>query len=199
MSNFDKVKTRTWLAVLYPLEDKTHFSCIQKLNSGHSFCAIDHVFDVYDEFDTDDPELIGKQKKPHTHVYIRFKSPRFRKPIAEELGIKHTYLEPCRDTKSSLLYFLHDGYPDKYQYDIEDVYGSLKPELQKLLVDDDEGSRVLAILDLLDTMPKPCTYRKFLVAVCNNGMYSDFRRMGSGINKLLDEHNGAGYNLQFDD
>ena len=44
-------------------------------------------------------------------------------------------------------------------------------------------------------MPVPCTYRKFLVAVCENGMYGDFRRMGSGVKTLLDEHNGAGFML----
>ena len=64
-------------------------------------------------------------------------------------------------------------------------------ELQKYLVDEDEGSRVLKILDLIDSMPKPCSYRQLLVAVCNNGFYGDFRRMGSGVKTLLDEHNGV--------
>lgn len=160
-------------------------------HNGYSYCAIDHDNDVYDKHDDCDESLIGTLKKKHTHVYLRLKSPRFAEPLAEELGIKANYLKVCRDSKGAMSYLVHDGYPTKYQYDVESVYGSLKHEVSKLLIAEDEGSRVLQLLDLLDSMPTPCTYRKFLVAVCNNGFYGDFRRMGSGIKTLLDEHNGV--------
>lgn len=190
----EKIKTRTYCMVLYPTEDETHFACMQKLEkNGYSYCAIDHDKDIYDDYDECDKSKIGTLKKLHTHVYLRLKSPRFAEPLAEELGIKSNYLQVCRDSKSALAYMVHDGYPNKYQYDIESVYGSLRFEVSKLLVADDEGSRVMQILDLLDSMPKPCTYRKLLVAVCNNGLYGDFRRMGSGIKTLIEEHNGYGW------
>lgn len=192
----DRIKTRTYCLILYPNEDKSHYDALNKIcNNGYSFCAIEHKLDTYDAYDQVDPCKIGQLKKPHTHVYLRLKSPRYREPLAEELGLKPNYLEPCRDSKGAMLYLIHDGYPTKYQYDLEEVFGPLKYELAKLLVNEDEGSRVLKILDLLDSMPVPCTYRKFLIAICENGMYGDFRRMGSGIKTLLDEHNGAGYML----
>lgn len=186
----DKVKTRTYCMVLYPEEDMSHMFALNKLEkNGYSYCAIDHDKDIYDEFDKCAEDKLGTPKKKHTHVYLRLKSPRFAEPLAEELGIKPNYLQVCRDSKSALLYMIHDGYPNKYQYDLESVYGSLRFELSKLLVSEDEGSRVLKILDLLDSMPVPCTYRQLLVAVCNNGLYGDFRRMGSGAKTLLEEHN----------
>ena len=188
----EKIKTRTYCMVLYPEEDMSHLFALNKLeHNGYSYCAIDHDKDTYDEYDDVPPEKIGTLKKKHTHVYLRLKSPRFREPLANELEIPANYLQVCRDTKGALLYMIHDGYPTKYQYDPEQVYGSLRLELQKYLVDEDEGSRVLKILDLIDSMPKPCSYRQLLVAVCNNGFYGDFRRMGSGVKTLLDEHNGV--------
>lgn len=187
----EKIKTRTYCLVLYPEEDPSHLFCMNTLEvNGYQYCAIDHDKDTYDSYDDCDDSLIGKPKKKHTHVYLRLKSPRFRDPLADELGIKPNYLQVCRDSKSAMLYMIHDGYNNKYQYEVSAVYGSLKHEVAKLLANEDEGSRVLAILDLLDSMPKPCSYRQFLVAVCQNNMYGDFRRMGSGIKTLLDEHNG---------
>ncbi len=192
----DRIKTRTYCLVLYPNEDPSHSHALDTIAcNGYSYCAIEHNYDTYDAYDNVDESLIGHLKKSHVHVVLRLKSPRYREPLAEELGIKPNYLEPCRDSKGAMLYLLHEGYPNKYQYDIENVYGTLKHEVAKLLVNEDEGSRVLKVLDLLDSMPVPCTYRKLLVAVCENGMYGDFRRMGSGIKTLLDEHNGAGYML----
>ena len=177
----EHIKTRTYTMILYPYEDINHYAVIDKLEScGYSYCAIDH------DKDTDEN---GELKKNHTHVYLRLKSPRFLEPLAKELGLACNYLRPCRDSKGALLYMVHDGYPDKYQYDVESVYGSLRHEVGKLLVNEDEGSRIIKIIDLIDSMPRPCTYRQLLVAVCNNGMYGDFRRMGSGAKTLLDEHN----------
>lgn len=189
MSN-KQIKSRAFVGVWYPDEDMSHLFAINKLNEcGYKYVAIDHDKDVYDSHDECDPSLLGSLKKKHTHVYIRFKNPRYLEPVADELEIKTNYLQPCRDTPGALGYMIHDGFPDKYQYPVEELYGPLKVEVEKLMVCEDEGSRVLRVLDVLDSMPCPCTYRKFLVAVCECGLYGEFRRMGSGIVKLLDEHN----------
>ena len=179
--------------VLYPEEDPSHLFALNKLETcGYSYCAIDHDKDIYDSYDNCDVLKIGQPKKKHTHIYLRLKSPRYAEPLAEELGIAPNYLQVCRDSKGTLLYMIHDGFPNKYQYDLDSVYGPLRFELAKLLVSDDEGSRVLQILDLIDSMPTPCTYRQLLIAVCNNGLYGDFRRMGIGVKTLLEEHNCPG-------
>ena len=82
-----QIKTRTYTLVLYPDEDTSHMFALEKLKSGYNFCAIDHDKDQYDDMDDCDSSLVGTLKKKHTHVYLRLKSPRFRDPLAKELGI----------------------------------------------------------------------------------------------------------------
>ena len=166
---------------------------LDKLEScGYLYASINHDKDVVTEDDLKkrDDLILGTPKKAHTHVVLKFKNPRCPSAICKELGIESNYLQECRNLKGALLYLVHAGDPVRYQYDLEDVCGPLKFELGKYLDDKDEGSRVLRILDLLDEMPTPCSYRKLLVSVCERGLYGEFRRMGSGVMKLLDEHNG---------
>lgn len=187
MENF---KTRNFRAVLYPEEDLTHLFALNKLESGgYFYCACEHDQDRYDATNAPSSDQIGQLKKKHTHVVIKLKNPRYRLAFAEELGIESNYLQQCDNYKGAMLYLVHSGYPDKFQYDFDSVYGSLKFDLEKMISNDTESTRVLRILDLLDTMPTPCSYRKFLVAVCENDLYGDFRRMGVGIMHLLEEHN----------
>lgn len=186
-----KKKYRTIRLVLYPHEDPAHVFAMEKLkNAGFSFVAIDHDKDIYTEKDDCAPEFIGKLKKNHTHVVVRFGGPRYPSPFAESLGITLNYMFECDNPKNAMLYLVHHGFEDKYQYEFSECYGPLRFELAKYLECDTESDRVLRILDILDSLPKPTTYRTFLVACCQNGMYSEFRRLGVGVSKLLDEHNG---------
>lgn len=186
-----KKKYRTVRLLLYAHEDPAHIFAMKKLaENGYSFVAIDHDKDLYSEDDECSPEKIGTLKKKHTHVVIRFGGPRYPKPFCESLGISLNYCFVCDNPKNAMLYLVHYGYEDKHQYDFEECYGPLKFELSKYLECDNEADRVLRVLDILDTLPKPATYRQFLVKACENGLYSEFRRLGAGVSKLLDEHNG---------
>lgn len=181
-------KYYNWLMQLYPDEDETHKNAIDYMNRcGWQYASIRHDKDVNDD---------GTPKKPHTHFVISFKNQRYRDPIAQDLGIKANYLEPCLHKDESLRYLVHWGWPDKAQYEPDKVCGPMGNLVAALCIDKDsstEESRVLAILELLDEMPVPCSYRKWLVAICNAGLYGDFRRMGSGYQPLLAEHNKAYY------
>lgn len=189
----DNLRSRNWVMVLYP-DDPSHMECLSILEkSGYNYAAILHCEDVYDEHDTDDSEKIGTKKKDHFHVVLSLKNPRFRDPLADELGIKPNYLEVCRNRDSALLYLVHDGFPNKYQYDPANAFGPLALAINKLLVDESESARVLKVLDVLDTMPVPTSYRAFLTRCCELELYGDFRRLGSGILRLLDEHNTSFY------
>lgn len=161
--------------------------------NGYTYCAILHTEDEYDSDDAPTAEQVGQKKKPHWHVVLTLKNPRFRNPLADELGIKPNYIEVCRNRDGALLYLVHDGYPNKYQYDPSQCFGSLAVSVLKLLADDNESSRVLRILDILDSLPVPTTYRQLLVKCCELDLYGDFRRMGTGILRLLDEHNHGFY------
>lgn len=202
MSNLQKVdlkkKYRTVRLLLYAHEDPAHIFAMKKLvENGFSFVAIDHDKDIYTEEDNCKPEQVGTIKKKHTHVVVRFGGPRYPGPFCESLGITPNYCFVCDNPKNAMLYLVHYGYENKHQYNIEDCYGPLRFELSKYLECDNESDRVMRVLDILDTLPKPATYRMFLVKCCENGLYSEFRRLGAGVSKLLDEHNFSNVMYEF--
>lgn len=200
--DFDKDKTRTWCMRLYP-EDPTHQNAFGLLtNSGYQFAGILHDKDIWK---TTDPEFDptkhtdGQLKKPHWHIVLNVgNNPRYRIPIANELGIPKFCLEPARNKDAALTYLVHDGFPDKHQYDIDEVFGSLAPAVAKLLADDSEECKVLRVLDVLDSMPLPVSYRALLTRCCQLGLYAELRRMGSGAMRLLDEHNNEFLRAQYE-
>lgn len=189
-------KFRTYCGVWYPTEDPSHMFAIERLKAEkYPFIACDHDRDRYTSAETDDPNKIGQLKKIHTHIVIQFNNPRSYDAVVKELNISSNYLQICRDTKGSVLYLIHDQDADKYQYEVADCYGPLVPLLEKYLSDETESVRALSLLRLLDSMPKPVTYRQFLEKACEAELYGDFRRMGFGVTKLIEEHNGVGFNF----
>lgn len=183
-SNPNKFRSRTYVAVLYP-EDETHAACMEKLKSGgYNFAAILHDKDVYE-----DGEQSGQLKKEHWHVCLKFKNAVYNTALAKELGITQNYLEQSHDLDAALLYLVHFGYESKHQYNLEDVYGPLQTRLAFLLADDDESTRALNIYEMIASKQGRVTYTEIFVQACKAGLYADFRRMGSGVTALINDHN----------
>lgn len=185
-----KFKDRKYVAVLYP-DDPTHVAAMEKLESGgYDFAAILHDSDVY-ETDGEDHKA-GDLKKPHWHVVIRF-SPNalWNTAVAKDLGIEVNYLEKCRNLNKALLYLVHRDHLDKYQYDLDKVFGSqsMISVLSKLLTEEDEGLRVLSIVKMVEDEPGYISPTEFLKKACREGYYGEFRRMGSWASIIVNEHN----------
>lgn len=184
MADSQKFRDRKFVMVLYP-EDPTHAAAIEKLKSGgYNFAAILHDKDTLES---------GELKKPHWHVVVRFKNAVWNTAIAKELGITPNYLEACKDVDASLLYLVHFGNEDKYQYEFEEVFGPLKVRLATLLAEPDEGARVLTIVDIVDRSPGPIGYSELIKKAVAAGVYADLRRMGSIGVALVREHNDDCY------
>lgn len=184
MSESPRFRDRKFCAVLYP-EDPTHAACIEKLmNGGYNFAGILHDKDVYE-----DGENKGQLKKPHWHIVIKFANAVWNVPTAKELGIEPNYLQKCSSLDGALLYLIHEGNPDKYQYEQDAVFGSLKSRLAVLLAEDDEGARAVKIADIIDTCPGPMGYSELLRKAVAAGLYADLRRMGAFAVGMLREHN----------
>lgn len=184
MSDSQKFRDRKFCAVLYP-EDATHAAAVEKLKSGgYNFAGILHDKDVYE-----DGEHQGETKKPHWHIVIRFKNAVWNTAIAKELGIEPNYLEACSNVDSALLYLVHFGNEEKFQYEFESVFGPLQVRLSTLLAEPDEGSRVISLCDLLENASGPMGYTEFIRKAVAAGVYADLRRMGSFGVKILQEHN----------
>ena len=180
----DKFRSRLYVAVLYP-EDPTHAECMVKLESnGYNFAAILHDKDVYEDGDHK-----GELKKPHWHIVVRFKNAVWNTAVAKDLGITANYLEACKDQDASLLYLVHYGKEDKAQYDYEEVFGPMKLKLGTLLADTDEGTRVLNLVDIIESSPGPIGYSELLKKAVAAGLYADLRRMGTFATGLMREHN----------
>lgn len=185
-----KFKDRKYVAVLYP-EDPTHVAAMEKLKSGgYDYAAILHDSDVYEE-DGKDHEK-GELKKPHWHIVIRF-SPNalWNTAVAKDLGIEANYLEKCRNMNCSLLYLVHRDNPEKYQYDLAQVFGSdaMISVLSKLLTEEDEGLRVLSIVKMVEDEPGIISPTEMLKKACKDGYYGEFRRMGMWSHIIIQEHN----------
>lgn len=184
-----KYRSRNFVAVLYP-EDPTHASALDKLKSnGYSFAAILHDKDVYE-----DGEHQGELKKPHWHVVLKFKNAVWNTSIAKELGVGSNYLETCKSLDDALLYLVHFGYENrKHEYNLEEVFGPLQTRLAYLLADDDESTRALNIYEMISSKEGKVTYTQIFVEACKAGLYADFRRMGSGVTALINDHNTEWY------
>ena len=184
MADSQKFRDRKFCAVLYP-EDETHVAAIEKLKSGgYNFAAILHDKDVYE-----DGEHKGELKKPHWHVVVRFKNAVWNTAIAKELGIQPNYLEACANVDAALLYLVHFGNDEKFQYEYEAVFGQLRVRLATLLAEPDEGSRVISLCDIIDNAPGPISYIELVKKSVAAGVYADLRRMGTIGVKIVQEHN----------
>lgn len=191
----EKRRARNWCMVLYP-EDPTHVEAIRLLDElKYRYVGILHDKDTYTPEDQEkNPENVaGQLKKAHWHIVLKCKQARWDSAIAKQLGISPNYLQECADFDAAVLYLVHFSNPDRFQYDSSEAFGSLTSHLEKLLLDDDEGMRVLEIVKEIDRQDKKVKYRDILIFACNNGLYGEFRRLGSGVMYLINDHNAELY------
>lgn len=195
MSETVKFRKRNMRLLLYP-DDATHAACIESLKvGGYQYAGILHNKDI-DDKSTDSDAI----KKAHWHIVIHFKNAVWNTAVAKELGIEPNYIRECVDVDGALLYLVHSNDPDKHQYDLEEVFGPMAPRLAKLLADDTESERALTIFDMIDSSPGFVSYTEIFRKACMNGLYADFRRMGSGVSYLIREHNAHyEYSVQYGD
>lgn len=173
----------SWALVLYPNEDPTHKQAFDFILKNYSkYAYIKHDKDIQDN---------GETKKEHYHFVIQFPNYRWRNAIAEELSITPNYLEKIRNLENSLKYLIHFNNSDKYQYDIDEVNGTLKAKLIGYLntTDKSESDKVIELLDFLETQKSYVKLSDFLRYVCSINMYDIYRRSASTFIRLLEEHN----------
>ncbi len=185
----DKTRSRLWCVLLYP-DDPTHADALEIIRKEFQYVGILHDQDTWtaDDEAENSEHKAGELKKPHYHIILKFTQARWSTALADDLGIKPNYLEQCRNFDTAALYLVHDGLYDKFQYDYKTLEGPLVPAVMKLLAASDEGTRVTEIIKLIDSMGF-IDYRDLVLAACQNGMYSDLRRMGSILHMIVNRHN----------
>lgn len=66
-----------------------------------------------------------EDKVDHIHLFIEFNNPKNRKPISNALNINEILIQSCKSKKSILRYFLHKDFPNKIQYEIENLISNI--------------------------------------------------------------------------
>ena len=98
-------------------------------------------------------------------------------------------MQKCEKLDKSLMYLIHYNNEDKYQYDIKDVFGSLRPKLERLILNKDRSEEeiITELLYFIKHYPTNLSITVFVEYVCSKGLYSYYRRSQSTFIMLIEE------------
>ena len=190
-NNFKASKFRL---MLYP-EDTTHCNALEYIEKHYDCCYILHDKDFITQSDIDKhPDkgfILGDLKKPHWHVVLRVCGSRWVSALASEFGITSNYFMKCDSYEKALQYLTHYNNEDKYQYPIEEVKGSLKPRLIKVIENDGktEDERILDLIVYIGSYPGYLSITNFSFYCQSQGKWDMFRRSATIFINLIKEHN----------
>lgn len=182
-----KEKTITmFMVTLYPNENAQDAVSLQ-------FCI-----DLYDDvkYITHDKD----EAKPHTHVLVLCTA-RQMNSIEKQTGIAKHRIEVLRSYDASLAYLVHANHPDKYQYDIDQIKGTLLTEQQidniinvrkkaneKRTEENARDFGLATILEFISTT-KACSFTTVTKFCIENGLVSVLRSFGYIISQVIRETN----------
>ena len=111
--------------------------------------------------------------------------------VSADLGIDKRWLRPHDKKKKAMRYLCHRDNKDKFQYDSNEIYGSIAEEAMKQCAISVDGERdnIAEIVTLLKGIDGRVTYSDFISICCDRGLWSALRRMGTLSCRLIDEHN----------
>lgn len=181
MAKSVKERYRNICMILYPDFDETHLQALQFIQANYQYASIVHDKDIDES---------GEPKKKHVHVMARFGNARWVDSIASELGIETHYIHKCGSLEKYGRYLVHADDPDKAQYRLDDVQGDLRPLVAKALEHQKtEDEKVLSVIQLLDEIESPLNVKQFITIMAQHGLYSEVRRNGYMMVKVLEIHN----------
>lgn len=177
----EKFRAKTFNLVLYP-EDESHVKAIVKIQNSYDYAYILHDKDTNEK---------GEGKKSHWHVVLTFKNAKWNTALSEELGITPNYIEESRSIKRSLLYLIHYYDENKFQYDLDEVHGSLKKRLKGYIQGEGktESEKVIEIFQEIDSIDDFIDFKIFVKHIAKIGYWDVLRRSSSLILRYLDSHN----------
>ena len=127
-------------------------------------------------------------------------SPRYRSGLAKELNIDKRFIEPLNKLDDGLLYLIHFNAKDKYQYDINSVFGSLVPRLENLVIDGKDGrddveklEDLVFFIERYEGPLKTSVFMRYCIRSRQNDVY---RKYMFSFHKMIDEHNFCYRNLK---
>lgn len=188
----------TWFrAILYP-DDIEHFEPFRKVLDEHmyEYACILHDLDKRevepDEVDAngvlfDDDG--GEFKKLHMHYVIHLPRKLTISQLSSETGLPGNYFKRCDNSNKALLYLLHFGWPEKHQYSLNDIQGSLAEKVRNLVDKQSEDSLAMQIVDFIVAFDGYLSKEVLTIFCFRNGLWSAFRRGYHIFSDLTFEHN----------
>lgn len=178
----DKYRDRKFMLLLYP-EDPTHVRALEVIKGSYDHAVILHDKDLDDS---------GNLKKPHWHVVVNTgKNAIWNTSLADTLGIALNYIEQARNMDRALQYLIHFNEADKHQYSVDEVSGSLKNRLKMTIGAGErlEGEKVEELIGFIEAYEGHLTVTVFSKHCASVGLWDIYRRSGSILNRIIDEHN----------
>lgn len=194
LNDSNNFKASKFRLMLYP-EDITHCKALEYIEKNYDCCYILHDKDIITQNDIDNhPDsgfVLGELKKAHWHIVLRVSGARWVSALASEFGVTSNYFKKCDSYEKALQYLTHYNNEDKYQYSIDEVKGSLKPRLIKVIENDGktEDERILDLIIYIDSYPGYLSVTMFSYYCQSQGKWDLFRRSSSIFINLIREHN----------
>lgn len=166
-------RSRNFTLVLYPNENEKDLSTLTYIVNNFEYAYIEHNQDVWEE-DTEEHKK-GEKKKPHTHVLINLKNARSVKSMLEELEVNH--IESC-NFYAYARYLIHLGYPNKYQYNSQDIKTNMSLRIENALKRDfnseEQDSRIL--INFIKSHQSALTFMQLVEFAMENDCLIELRR-----------------------
>lgn len=176
------IRSRKYIAVLYPQEDETHKEALKRIQQGYClYMANYHDMDIDSE---------GNKEKTHLQLVLSFENARYLTAVANALGIQPYYLEVCDNYYGSLRYLIHLDNPEKYQYLDTLPFGTLQADYNKAIrLEVTEESQALQIINFIYSKDSYLSFKELTLYTVKNGVYQTFRRNSNIFRMILEEHN----------
>ena len=187
------MRSKVFLLLLYPDEDVSHAKALEFVKANYDYAAICQDKDVYLEDTTTNgvEHKEGDLKKAHYHVVVRFKNARWLSGVANELGITENYIRVSHNFVRSLLYLVHYYEEDKYQYNPNEVFGTLKQRFKEAYSSEgkSESEKIMDIFNEIDKCEFKVDFQVFVRHIASIGYWDVLRRSSSLILRYIDVHN----------
>lgn len=178
-----KFRSRNFMLLLYP-DNEEHMLVLEHIKLNYDYAYICHNKD-YDEK--------GEIKKEHIHLFLQTINAKWNTALSEDIKLALNFIQQCKSPNNSLCYLIHYNDDSKFQYDINEVYGTLKTKLVKLLKNDkkDENEKIFELLNYIETSKHIISLVNFSYYCSSIGMWDVFRRASLILIKVLEEHNAS--------
>ena len=171
----EKKRSRNFGGVVYP--DSESYDYEQVLIDGQNYFQ-EFAYILHDS----DVDENGELKKPHIHWLGRRKNGVHLSTVAKVMGIEEHHIEMIRNWQGSVRYLTHIDYPEKFQYNMDNIDGTIK-DIYSYFNILTEGEAVINIIKQRDAGK---SYREILFDSVEKGYYSHFRR-NLGIVRIIEE------------